>query len=377
MASLYIAKYYQFSTDAGDPLNGGKLSFSLTTTTTNKNTYPTEADAIAGTNANVNPIILDTDGRSPVEVWISGRYRLRVYTSADVLISDDDPIEDTVGGSASQSNSSIYGGNNTGTNNALVFNFLPPIGAYTDGQSLSGRIIADNSGAVTINAGAGVVSLVKRDGSALISGDLQAPDIIEFAYDETSNVFRLLSPATSAEALDANGNAPMRQGLHTIPYLASAMISRTTNGAAVGQVELPTNKVMILSKDFDQTTSEGVQFYVPMPKSWNEGTLTACFGWTAASGTGMVTWSISAAARSDDDALDAAFGTAVPVTDTLLTANDMHISPTTAAITVGGTPAENDLVLFQITRDIVDTLNADACLMWAKIFISYNAGNDQ
>src|SRR5689334_2568392 len=154
------------------------------------------------------------------------------------------------------------------------------------------------------------------------------------------------------------------------------MFSRTTNGAPGGIVELATNDVMLASKDFDQTTSEGVQFYVPMPKSWNEGTVTAQFGWTAASGTGTVTWGISANAFSDDDAMDAAFPAAVTVTDTLLAANDMHITSATAAITVGGTPAESDFVIFQVTRDISDTLNADAKLIWVKLFITLTAGND-
>ncbi len=172
------------------------------------------------------------------------------------------------------------------------------------------------------------------------------------------------------------GTALMKQGLHTIPYLASAMVSRTTNGAGVGATELATNDVMLVTKDFDQTTSEGVQFYVPMPKSWNEGTITAQFGWTAASGAGDVIWSISARAFSDDDALDQAFGTAVTATDTLITANDMHISPVTSAMTVAGSPAESDFVLFQITRDITDTLTADAKLIWCKLFYTVAAGND-
>ena len=194
MASLYIAKWQQFSTDAGAPLNGGKLLWSLTTTTTAKNTFPTEADAIAGTNANVNPIILDSDGRSPVEVWIVGRYRLRTYTSADVLIADDDPIEDTVSASTAQQQAQGWGGNNSGTANALVFTYSPAITSYVAGTPLRGRILADNTTAVTVNAGAGVKSLVKQDGTALAAGDLQGPDIVEFVYDSTSDVMRLLSP---------------------------------------------------------------------------------------------------------------------------------------------------------------------------------------
>ncbi len=194
MASLLFPKFYQFSTDAGAPLNGGKLYFYLTTTTTAKDTFPTEADAEAGTNANTNPIVLDTDGRPSVEVWISGRYRLIVKTSAGVTISDDDPIEDSLPASSAQSGDATYGGDNTGTANALVFAYTPAVSSYTDGQLFRGRILADNSTAVTVNAGGGVKNLVKRDGTALAAGDLQGPDIITFAFDSTSNVMRLQSP---------------------------------------------------------------------------------------------------------------------------------------------------------------------------------------
>lgn len=198
MASLLHSKEYQFQTDSGGPLNAGLLYFYVTTTTTAKSTYPTEADAIAGTNANVNPVVLDADGRSPVEVWISGRYRRIVKTSAAVTIADDDPLEDVVTGSDAQDASPTYGGNNSGTANALVFTYSPAITAYTAGMLLRGRITADNSAAVTINCnGVGAKSLVKRDGAALVSGDLQGPDIIEFIYDATTDVFRLASPAAS------------------------------------------------------------------------------------------------------------------------------------------------------------------------------------
>lgn len=194
MASLYLAKWEQLSADDGTPLAGGKLNWTITTTTTAKNTYPTEADAEAGTNANVNPVVLDADGRSPVAIWITGRYRLRTYTSADVLIADDDPIVEGSSAAAAQSSSASYGGNNSGSANALAFTYSPAITSYTNGAVLRGRILADNTGAVTINAGGGVKSLVKRDGAALVAGDLQGPEIITFSYDSTTDVFRLLNP---------------------------------------------------------------------------------------------------------------------------------------------------------------------------------------
>lgn len=215
MASLYIPKWQSFSNSGGTaPLAGGKLNFYTTTTTTRKNTYPTEADALAGTNANPNPVILNSAGRPDVEVWINGRYRLIVTDANDVpLPADDDPIEDVVTGSDAQDSAPTYGGNNSGTANALAFAFSPTLTAYTNGQVLRGRILADNSAAVTVNCdGLGAKSLVKRNGVALASGDLQGPDILSFAYDSTTDVMRLLSPDGVAY-LSSNQSFTKAQGV--------------------------------------------------------------------------------------------------------------------------------------------------------------------
>ena len=116
-----------------------------------------------------------------------------------------------------------------------------------------------------------------------------------------------------------------------------------------------------------------------MPKSWDEGTVTAQIVWTAASGSGDVVWGVQALAIGDDDALDTAFGSAQTVTDTLTATDDEHLSPVTAAITVGGTPAENDLVIFQVYRDANaagDTLAADAILIGVRLYASFDAADD-
>ena len=76
--------------------------------------------------------------------------------------------------------------------------------------------------------------------------------------------------------------------------------------------------------------------------------------------------------------MDTAFGTAIlPAVDTLTTAKDVHISATTAAITIGGSPAAEDLTCFQIYRDVTgDNLGVDALLLGVKLFYTINARND-
>lgn len=166
------------------------------------------------------------------------------------------------------------------------------------------------------------------------------------------------------------------QGKETIWIPASAMTPATTNGAAAGAVEQSSNKNMTVSKDFDTTTSEIVHFSVAFPKSWNLGTVTFRAFWTAASGSGTATFALSGVACSDDDALDVAYGTAQSVTDTLITAYDMHVTSESSAITIAGTPAAEDVCFFKLIRDVADTLTVDAKLIGIKLFFTTSAATD-
>lgn len=166
-------------------------------------------------------------------------------------------------------------------------------------------------------------------------------------------------------------------GKHMVPILAASMQAATTNGAAAASVESTTNKTLYRTLDFDTTTQEFAGFVLPMPKSWNESTITFRARWTAASGSGTVVWALQAVAVSDDDTLDVAYGTEQTSTDTLLTAGDMHTSPESSAITIGGTPAEGDVVLFRVKRvPASDTLGVDARLIAIDLFITTSTGTD-
>lgn len=132
---------------------------------------------------------------------------------------------------------------------------------------------------------------------------------------------------------------------------------------------LATNKETVYVLDFDQTTIEYAEWSLVMPSDYNAGTVTAVFYWTATTGTGVVNWAIQGLAFGDDDALDQAQGTAVLVSDTLITANDVHISAATSNITLGGTPAASEFVQFRVYRDTgaTDTLAGDARLLGVRI----------
>ncbi len=159
------------------------------------------------------------------------------------------------------------------------------------------------------------------------------------------------------------------------------MITRTTNGAAAGTVETTTNKIMFSTLDFDTTTQEFAQFSIRMPKSWNEGTVTAAFTWSHASTTTNfgVVWALEAVALSDDDAGDAAFGTAQQIADTGGTTNDVYVTSATSAITIAGSPAAEDWVVFQVKRvpsDGSDTMAIDARLHGVTLYFTTDASTD-
>lgn len=170
-------------------------------------------------------------------------------------------------------------------------------------------------------------------------------------------------------------------GKHTIWIAAGAMISRATNGSAPGTIETTTNKNMIRTLDFDPTTQEFAQFEIAMPKSWDEGTVTFMPVWSHAATTTNfgVVWALQAVARSDDDAMDVAFGTEQVVVEVGGTTNDLYIGAASPAITIGGSPVENDVVLFQVKRNPAhasDNMAIDARLHGIKLFYTTNVGTD-
>lgn len=158
---------------------------------------------------------------------------------------------------------------------------------------------------------------------------------------------------------------------------ASAWIPRTTNGCGVDSRELATNRTNWDELLFDAGTDEFAQALTILPNNYNNGTITARFYWTgsgATDGSDDVIWGIQGRAFADADDLDIAFGTAQTVTDTLAVINDMQISAATSAVTIGGTPAANRPILFQIYRDADaggDNYGHDARLLGVEI--SYTA----
>tara|TARA_R110000803_G_scaffold210684_1_gene283161 strand:- start:1942 stop:2355 length:414 start_codon:yes stop_codon:yes gene_type:complete len=136
---------------------------------------------------------------------------------------------------------------------------------------------------------------------------------------------------------------------------------------------------MIHTLDFATGTEEGAGIHHAMADKWNKGTVTAKFHWTAANGSGGVAWSLAGVCVSNDDPLDVALGTAVAVVDTFIANNDHHVSSATGAITIAGSPADDDLLYLEVRRVVAnggDTLNVDAKLLGVTLYFTTDAAVD-
>lgn len=166
----------------------------------------------------------------------------------------------------------------------------------------------------------------------------------------------------------------------TIVLPSASMSPTTTSGCAdIETVEAGTNDVDYKVLAFDASAEENAFVVFSMPDSWDGGTITAQFIWTAASGSGDVIWAAKGRAFANDDAIDQAYGAAQAVTDTLIATGDVHISSATSAITLAGSPAGGQLVQLKIYRDADaggDTFSADAQLIAVKIEYTTNSNTD-
>ena len=261
-----------------------------------------------------------------------------------------------------------------GTANAVTANVTPSLtGALQNGMGFIFRPASTNTGAMTMAIdGLAAVDVVDRHGAAMTAGLIIANSVYLLQYNGTLG------------DLVAIGVEPGLIGRQQ-RYFSVAngeIYTRTTSGAAAGTAETTTNRVMQKTLDFDASAIEYAQFSFRAPKRWNEGTMTAIFVWSHAATTVnfKVAWGIQGLARSDDDALDTAFGTAVTVNDTGGTTDDIYHTAETSAFTLSGTPAAGDSLFFQVYRNATDatndTLAIDARLLGVHLFWTADSASE-
>lgn len=226
----------------------------------------------------------------------------------------------------------------------------------------TGLTIADSAVTLAKMADMATASLLGRD-----TAGTGAPEV--------------LSAADARTLLNIDEKTATRTQLLYIP--ASAMVAVTTNGATPGTIETTTNKVMVDTMDFITASEQYAQFSVAMPKSWVHGTnnINAKFFWSHPATTTNfgVVWGFAAVAFGNDDAMDAAFGTAVDISDTGGTTDDVYVTSFTTNVTIAGTPAAEDIVYFRVRRTVghgSDDMAEDARLHGVALLLDVNATTD-
>lgn len=171
-------------------------------------------------------------------------------------------------------------------------------------------------------------------------------------------------------------------GKETVWMPAAAMVRQTTNPpAALVTTELATNDIMLSYLAFDATTQENAQFSFPAPKGMDEGAgVSFRVRWShGAAVTNFGTaWQLQALGIGDNEAMDAAMGTGIIVTDTGGTTDRQYTSPESDRVTIAGA-SEGDLCFFRISRipgNAADNLSVDARLIGVEVFLYTNANTD-
>lgn len=177
-------------------------------------------------------------------------------------------------------------------------------------------------------------------------------------------------------------------GRRTLWVPAAAMRPRVTNGCGSLQEEAGSaNQPDLEFLAFDAAAIEYARFSLSMPKSWDEGDISAKFVWRRASGVSAadVVWAIRALARSNGDDAAASFSTYVvggagSVTSAAGSGPSIVIlSSATGDLTIAGTPAVEDLVFFEVLRvasNAADTLAVDAHLIGVALNLNFDKKSD-
>lgn len=274
------------------------------------------------------------------------------------------------------------------------------LSAYAAGQSWLFEAGYTNTGTATLNVDSiGAKTMAKNDGSQsnLGAGDITAGAFYHAVYDSGADKIIIAnlgvtlldeddfssdsaSAAASQQSIKAYVDAA-DVGKQTIYIPATAMTPAVTSGAASSQREESSNAQNYNVLDFDDAVDEYVHFNIPMPKSWDEGTITFRVRWTTtATDTDGVAWGLQGVAIADNEAIDASWGTAVVVTDDAQgAAYELLTTAESSAVTIAGTPAAGDMTFFRLFRDVSDAnddMTEDARLIGVEIFYTTDAADD-
>lgn len=176
------------TTGALAPLAGGMLYFYIAGSTTPQAAYTTPGGSVPC----ANPLVLDSNGVATFCLQSGLNYKITL-TDANGVVQDGYPVDNIVADPTTLVGSSRYA-IDMGSLNAVAVALTPPITSYYNGLRISIKTANTNTGATTINAGGGVVSLVTNAGAALTSSNIVAGSIFDAIYDGATSKFWIAAP---------------------------------------------------------------------------------------------------------------------------------------------------------------------------------------
>lgn len=244
--SLLAGAGWQFFDNSGTPLSGGKLYTYVAGTTTPATTY---TDA-TGVQANTNPIILNSAGRVPYEIWLTSgtNYKFVLKTSTDTLLGTYDNIRSAA--------TSLDG---TGTNNGVAY--FNATGAFSSSPNFT---FNDSTNALTV---AGNISgnNISASGSIAATGNLSGVNLT----------------ATGTAAITGNttitGTLAVTGGITSAtPAVTQATGDNSTKIATTAFVQAAgqTSKIQPLTASINNTTKELIVSLAPTSLNFRSPTLT-------------------------------------------------------------------------------------------------------
>jgi hypothetical protein len=249
-------------------------------------------------------------------------------------------------------------------------------GSFSDGDGVGVQFVQSGSD------GSGDMSDVVDDTTPQLGGDLDV-NSNDLVSTSNGNIDIVPNGTGVARAKDGGGTTAALKiaGKESIWVPANAMTPTESNGCeSITAVETTSGRPDMYVLDFDKDSDEHAQFTVAFPKSWNLGTITYQVFWSGLAATTGVTWSLQGVAMNDNETIDVAYGTPITVDDDAQSAvEELLVSAESSAVTIAGTPADDDLTYFRIFRDVSagnDDMAGDARLHGVKLFYTTDSAND-
>ena len=223
MPSL-IDEQTQFTDTDGLPIVNGSVYFGLQNNDPVSNLITVYSDRDL-TVPIANPQSTDSYGRTTTRVWVEGKYSLQVNDSSGVQ-----KFQNLDAGDITQTGITTL--SNVQGSNTITADASPAISSLVDQQQYNFTTALANTGAVTLQINLTAAKSIKKQHDVdLASGDFEAGQIVSVIYNETDDVFELVSNVSVA------ANAQVTNHIR-------AGNTQLLNGSTVGNVEITISTVV-------------------------------------------------------------------------------------------------------------------------------------